>query len=90
MLLTSLVYEFPPGAKSSSASNNTKVPDDLALNYPSFLSGEYLGISAGKPKDNFDASPVEKRGDLWVSQPTGSLKPICDAPMPSYFLSTNT
>ena len=46
----------------------------LALNYPSFLSGEYLGIFAGKPKDNFDASPVEKRGDLWVSQPTGSLK----------------
>lgn len=31
------------------------------------LSGEYLGIFAGKPRDNSDASPGEKRGNLWVS-----------------------
>lgn len=43
----------------------------LALKYPSSLSGEYLGICAGKSRDNFDASCREKKGDLWVSEPTG-------------------
>lgn len=62
----------------------------LALKYPLSLSGEYLGMCAGKSRDNFDASCREKRGDLWVSEPTGCLQPVCDAQNLSCVLSTNT
>lgn len=41
----------------------------LALNYPSFLSGEYLGIFAGKPKDNFDAVLWKREGTSGCHNP---------------------
>lgn len=48
----------------------------LVLNYPSSISGEYPGIFAGEPTNSFHG---EKRGNFWVSAPTGCLKPIGDA-----------
>lgn len=50
----------------------------LVLNYPSAMSGEYPGIFAGAPTNSFHG---EKRGNFWVSAPTGCLKPIGDAPI---------
>lgn len=41
----------------------------LWLKYPSSLSGEYLDVFAGKPRDNFNASPGIKKENFWVSAP---------------------
>lgn len=62
----------------------------LWLKYPSSLSGEYLDIFAGKPRDNFNASPGKKKENLWVLAPTGCLRPTRNARNPSYFLCANT